>query len=53
MTSASTKIRSPYENRLELVSSAMSSHSSLDDDAADELAIHVLHALDTIPENIR
>jgi hypothetical protein len=45
--------RSPYEIRLKLVQETLRSHSSLEDTAAHELAVHVLHALNSIPENIR
>jgi Family of unknown function (DUF6307) len=45
--------RSPYEKRLKLVQETLRKYSSLDDAAAGELAVHVLHALDSIPEKIR
>ena len=45
--------RSPYEKRLKLVQETLRKYSSLDDAAAAELAVHVLHALDSIPEKIR
>ena len=48
-----TKIRSPYENRLNLVKTTITAHSKLDDDAAGELAVEVLHALNSIPEKVR
>jgi hypothetical protein len=44
-----TKIRSPYENRLELVKTTITAHSKLDDDVAGELAVEVLRALASIP----
>jgi hypothetical protein len=47
------RFRSPYERRLELVKNTLTTYSALDDDAADKLAVHVLHALDTIPEKVR
>ena len=52
MKSGST-FRSPYEKRLKLVQETLRKYSSLDDAAAAELAVHVLHALDSIPEKIR
>jgi uncharacterized protein DUF6307 len=48
-----TTLRTPYENRLKLVQDTMTMNSVLDDDAAGKLAIHVLHALNSIPEKIR
>ena len=44
---------SQYENRLKTVSDIVRSHSKLGDKAAGEIAVHILHALDTIPEKIR
>jgi hypothetical protein len=52
MIAAST-VRSPYEIRLDLVQETLRAHSPLDDAAARELAVHVLHALNSIPEKIR
>ncbi|MGH3643929.1 MAG: DUF6307 family protein [Mycobacterium sp.] len=48
-----TKIRTPYENRLDLVKTTIIAHSKLDDDVAGELAIEVLNALNSIPEKVR
>jgi len=48
-----TTLPTPYENRLKLVQDTMTMHSVLDDDTAGKLAVHVLHALDSIPEKIR
>ncbi len=45
--------RSPYVQRLELVRDTIVSHSQLADKAASELAEHVLHALNSIPERVR
>jgi len=42
-----------YELRVTRVRDAVREHSKLDNNAASELAVHVLHALDTIPEKIR
>ncbi len=52
MLSEST-LRSPYEIRLELVEETLKTNSSLDEAAARELAVHVLHALNSIPETVR
>ncbi len=43
----------PYEHRVRRVRDSLREHSKLDDTAATELAVHVLHTLDTIPEKIR
>ena len=48
-----TTFRSPYVQRLELVRDTIMSHSKLGDKAASELAEHVLHALNSIPEKVR
>ena len=48
-----TTLRTPYENRLRLVQDTLTMNSALDDDAAGKLAVHVLRALDSIPEKIR
>jgi hypothetical protein len=49
-----TTLPTPYENRLKLVQDTMTTYSSvLDDRTAGKLAVHVLHALDSIPEKIR
>jgi hypothetical protein len=44
-----TKLRSPYENRLELVKTTITAHSKLKDDDASALAVEVLRALNAIP----
>lgn len=44
---------SQYELRLKTVSDVLGKHSKLSDKAAAEAAVHVLHALDTIPEKVR
>ena len=48
-----TMFRTPYDLRLELVTGTLKSHSKLGDKAAGELAIHVLHALNSVPEKMR
>lgn len=46
-------VLSQYENRLKTVADIVREHSKLGAKAADEIAVHVLHALDTIPEKVR
>jgi Family of unknown function (DUF6307) len=45
--------RSPYDIRVNLVKDAILANSKLDDDAAAALAVHILHALNSIPEKVR
>ena len=52
MTPGSTR-PSPYQKRLKLVQDTLTHNSKLDDAVAGELAVHVLHALDSIPEKVR
>ncbi|MCV7278346.1 hypothetical protein H7J88_01635 [Mycolicibacterium flavescens] len=49
----SPEIVSPYTRRVTLVADAIKAHSKLKGDAADELAVQVLHALNSIPETMR
>lgn len=42
-----------YDRRVILVRDQIMAHSALDKDRASAIAVHVLHALDTIPEHIR
>jgi hypothetical protein len=51
--SKSTVLLSQYEARLKTVSDIVREHSKLGGKAADDIAVHILHALDTIPEKIR
>ncbi|WP_433505414.1 DUF6307 family protein [Pseudonocardia halophobica] len=44
---------SPYERRVELVTDVLVANSPLAKEAAGELAVLVLHALDHIPERVR
>ena len=53
MASPTTTLRTPYDVRLELVADTIKTHSKLADKAAHELAVHVLHALNSIPEKMR
>lgn len=48
-----TIVRSPYLHRVELVTEIIKTHSKLGDKAAGELAVHILHELNSIPEKIR
>jgi Family of unknown function (DUF6307) len=48
-----TVIRTPYDLRVELVKDTIRAHSKLGEKAASELAVHVLHTLNSIPEKIR
>lgn len=51
--SAPTELRTPYTKRVELVTETIKAHSKLKDQAASELAVHVLRALNSIPEQMR
>lgn len=56
MTSApaiSVSQLSPYERRVQLVAATITERSTLSEEAAAELAGHVLYALDHIPEKVR
>lgn len=48
-----TLLRSPYDRRVDLVKDTITANSKLGDKAAGELAVHVLHALNSIPEKVR
>jgi hypothetical protein len=52
MTSNGTYV-SLYDQRIKLVADAIMVHSELKGEAATQLAAHVLHALDHIPERVR
>jgi hypothetical protein len=52
MTSPTT-FRTPYDLRVELVRDIITTHSKLGDKAASQLAVDVLHALNSIPEKMR
>ncbi|MGV0794358.1 DUF6307 family protein [Mycolicibacterium sp. XJ1819] len=51
--STPTELRTPYTKRVELVAETIKAHSKLGDKAASELAVQVLHTLNSIPEQIR
>lgn len=44
---------SAYERRVRLVAETLTRHTKLSGPAADKLAVHVLHALDHMPEHVR
>jgi len=46
-------VLSQYEGRLKTVADIIQAHSKLGAKTAGEIAVHVLHALDTIPEKLR
>ena len=48
-----TTLRTPYDLRIELVKDTIRTHSKIGDKAAGELAVHVLNALNSIPEKVR
>ena len=48
-----TLLRSPYDRRVDLVKDTITANSKLGDKAAGELAVHVLQALNSIPEKVR
>lgn len=42
-----------YEQRVRLVAYALKQHSKLSEKDVADLAVHVLHAIDHIPEKVR
>jgi hypothetical protein len=48
-----TTLRTPYDVRLDLVADTIKANSKLAEKAASELAVHILHALNSIPEKMR
>ncbi len=48
-----TTFRTPYEIRVELVKDTIKARSKLGDKDAGDLAVHVMHTLNSIPEKIR
>lgn len=48
-----TIVRTPYLHRVELVTDIIKNKTKLGDKAAGELAVHILHELNSIPEEIR
>ncbi|MGE0219480.1 DUF6307 family protein [Mycolicibacterium sp.] len=53
MTASPASFRTPYDRRIELVSNTIRANSKLNAAAADALAVHVLRALNAIPEKMR
>ncbi|BBY28181.1 DUF6307 family protein [Mycolicibacterium sediminis] len=53
MAASAVLLKTPYGRRVELVKAVIQDKSKLDDDQAREIAVHVLHALDSIPEKMR
>jgi hypothetical protein len=47
------KYISVYDLRVKLVQDVLTKHSTLSDHVSHELAVHVLDALDHIPEKVR
>jgi uncharacterized protein DUF6307 len=47
------KYMSGYDRRVKITADALVRHSKLTEAAAVKLAVHVLHALDHIPEKVR
>jgi hypothetical protein len=50
---ATPTIQTPYDRRVALVADAIRDNSKVGGKAAGELAVHILHALDSIPEKMR
>ncbi|HWE91632.1 MAG TPA: DUF6307 family protein [Pseudonocardiaceae bacterium] len=48
-----TTLVTQYNQRLRLVRDVVQAHLKLDDQAASEFAVQMLHVLDTIPEHVR
>lgn len=48
-----TTVVTRYDRRLNLVRDVVKAHSKLGDQAAAELAVQMLHVLDTVPEHVR
>lgn len=44
---------SPYQNRLKLVEEVLTAHKKVDATTASDLAVQILHAIDSIPEKVR
>ncbi|MEC3980151.1 DUF6307 family protein [Amycolatopsis sp. H20-H5] len=50
---ADTHHVSRYEMRVDKVEAIVMEHSKLDKEAAHALAVHMVHAIDTVPESVR
>lgn len=53
LMASSTTLRTPYDLRVELVTDTIKKHSKIGDKAAGELAVQILHTLNSIPEKVR
>jgi hypothetical protein len=53
MASTTSTYTSLYEQRVELVARSLMQHSELEEKTATDLAVHVLHAIDHVPEKLR
>jgi hypothetical protein len=49
---ADTPFLSAYDRRVMLVRDQITAHSTLDEKTAAIIAVHVLHALDTVPDRV-
>jgi len=50
---AATTLLTQYDRRRKLVQDIVKDNSGLTDDAAADIAVRVLHALDRVPEKLR
>jgi hypothetical protein len=50
---AATKFVSRYDQRVKLVKDIVTTQTKLDSRTASELAVLILHAVDSIPEKVR
>ncbi len=48
-----TLLHTPYDLRVQLVKDTIAQHSKIGDKAAGELAVQILHTLNSIPEKVR
>ena len=46
-------LRTPYDLRVQLVADTIENHSKIGAEAAAELAVQILHTLNSIPEKVR
>lgn len=53
METSTVTYMSVYEQRIQLVAQALKQHSKLNEKDAADLAVHVLYAIDHIPEKVR
>lgn len=53
MAVATSTYVSLYDQRVALVAHALTQNSKLEEKAATDLAVHVLNAIDHIPEKVR